>query len=114
MAQSTNTYDPSFETATESRTLSADDRLSKTLEKAVVNAVLRETGPSRRQLLAGLGSAALVGLISEFLPLSRIQALAADPSGNRKNGTSASGSFPLPALRRLSWPNPWASIANMA
>ncbi len=62
-------------------TFASEEYLSKTLEVAVTKAVLQASGPTRRQLLAGVGSAALVGLISEFLPLSQLQALGRGPRG---------------------------------
>ena len=51
------------------------------MEQSVVAAVLEAAGPTRRQLLAGLGGAALATLIGEVFPLATLKAFAADPVG---------------------------------
>ena len=79
----------------EGQSLTSEEYLSKALEVAVTKAVLQASGPSRRQLLAGVGSAALIGLISEFLPLSQLQALAADPVGKPEKTDLAIGFIPI-------------------
>ena len=79
----------------EGQSLTSEEYLSKTLEVAVTKAVLQASGPSRRQLLAGVGSAALIGLISEFLPLSQLQALAADPVGKPEKTDLSIGFIPI-------------------
>ncbi len=76
-------------------TLTSEEYLSKTLEVAVTKAVLQASGPNRRQLLAGVGSSALLGLISEFLPLSQLQALAADHVGKPEKTDLGIGFIPI-------------------
>lgn len=65
----------------EAATPSTEQCFDRTVERAVVAAVLRAAGPTRRQLLAGLGGAALATLIGEVFPLERLKAFAADPVG---------------------------------
>jgi nitrate/nitrite transport system substrate-binding protein len=55
--------------------------LERTLDQAVTAAVLEAAGPTRRQLLVGLGAATLSALIAEIFPLARLKAFAADPVG---------------------------------
>jgi len=80
---------------TDSPSLSSEENLSKTLETAVAKAVLQEAGPSRRLLLTGLGSAALLGLINEFLPLAQLKALATDPLGKLEKKNLTIGFIPI-------------------
>ena len=60
---------------------SSERHLERTLDQAVTAAVLEAAGPTRRQLLVGLGAATLSALIAETFPLARLQAFAADPVG---------------------------------
>jgi nitrate/nitrite transport system substrate-binding protein len=60
---------------------SSERQLERTLDQAVTAAVLAAAGPTRRQLLAGLGAAALGALIADIFPLARLKAFAADPVG---------------------------------
>jgi len=85
----------SSDTMTNHSSSPSEETLSNTLEKAVTKAVLQEMGPSRRQLLAGLGSAALLGLINQFLPLSQLHALAADPVGKPEKKNLSIGFIPI-------------------
>ena len=55
--------------------------MERTLDQAVTAAVLQAAGPTRRQLLVGLGAATLSALIAETFPLARLKAFAADPVG---------------------------------
>jgi nitrate/nitrite transport system substrate-binding protein len=59
----------------------SERHLERTLDQAVTAAVLEAAGPTRRQLLAGLGAATLSALIAETFPLGRLKAFAADPVG---------------------------------
>jgi nitrate/nitrite transport system substrate-binding protein len=61
---------------------SSERHLERTLDQAVTAAVLEAAGPTRRQLLAGLGAATLSALIAEMFPVARLKAFAADPVGN--------------------------------
>jgi nitrate/nitrite transport system substrate-binding protein len=69
----------SDDTAENSNT--SERHLERTLDQAVTAAVLEAAGPTRRQLLAGLGAATLSALIAETFPLARLKAFAADPVG---------------------------------
>jgi len=60
---------------------SSERQLERTLDQSVTAAVLEAAGPTRRQLLAGLGAATLGALIAEAFPLARLKAFAADPVG---------------------------------
>ncbi|HTL60915.1 MAG TPA: CmpA/NrtA family ABC transporter substrate-binding protein [Nitrospira sp.] len=60
---------------------SSEQHLERTLDQAVTAAVLEAAGPTRRQLLVGLGAATLSALIAETFPLARLKAFAADPVG---------------------------------
>ena len=60
---------------------SSERHLERTLDQAVTAAVLGAAGPTRRQLLVGLGAATLSALIAETFPLARLKAFAADPVG---------------------------------
>ena len=60
---------------------SSEQHLERTLDQAVTAAVLQAAGPTRRQLLVGLGAATLSALIAEMFPLARLKAFAADPVG---------------------------------
>ena len=60
---------------------SSEQHLERTLDQAVTAAVLQATGPTRRQLLVGLGAATLSALVAETFPLARLRAFAADPVG---------------------------------
>ena len=62
-------------------TNSSEQYLERTLDQAVTAAVLEAAGPTRRQLLVGLGAATLSALIAETFPLARLRAFAADPVG---------------------------------
>src|SRR5919201_5889570 len=74
---------------------SSEQYLHKTVESSVVEAVLRAAGPSRRQLLKGIGAAALVTLIDEVLPIGRIAAFAADPAGKIEKKDVSIGFIPI-------------------
>ncbi len=65
----------------ESATPSSEQYFDWTMEQSVVAAVLEAAGPTRRQLLTGLGGAALATLIGEVFPLATLKAFAADPVG---------------------------------
>lgn len=82
------------ETAQKSCTTSDDD-LSSVLETTVTKAVLEAAGPTRRQFLAGIGGAALLGLIGEFFPLSQLKAFAADPVGKPEKTDLSIGFIPI-------------------
>ena len=60
---------------------SSERHLERTLDQAVTAAVLQAAGPTRRQLLVGMGAATLSALIAETFPLARLKAFAADPVG---------------------------------
>ena len=60
---------------------SSEQHFERTLDRAVTAAVLEAAGPTRRQMLLGLGAATLSALIAETFPLARLKAFAADPVG---------------------------------
>src|SRR6186713_1739201 len=78
VAQGTKERIMSDDTAENSNT--SGRHLERTLDQAVTAAVLEAAGPTRRQLLAGLGAATLSALIAETFPLARLKAFAADPA----------------------------------
>ncbi|HEY6084957.1 MAG TPA: CmpA/NrtA family ABC transporter substrate-binding protein, partial [Nitrospira sp.] len=59
----------------------AEEYFERTLDQAVAAAVLELAGPTRRQLLRGLGAATIAALVSEIFPLAKLKAFAADPMG---------------------------------
>ncbi|MEW6542023.1 MAG: CmpA/NrtA family ABC transporter substrate-binding protein [Nitrospirota bacterium] len=75
--------------------LTSEQYFEKTVERSVVEAVLRAAGPSRRQFLAGLGGAALTALIAEVLPLGKLTAFAADPVGKPEKKDLSVGFIPI-------------------
>ncbi len=75
--------------------VSSEQNLRHTIEKSVVSSVVRAAGPSRRQLLVGLGTAALTTLINDVLPLEKIVALAADPVGKPEKKNLDIGFIPI-------------------
>jgi nitrate/nitrite transport system substrate-binding protein len=74
---------------------SSDQYLDQTLDLAVTAAVLEAAGPTRRQLLAGLGATAVTALISEFFPLTTLKAFAADPVGKPEKTDVTIGFIPI-------------------
>lgn len=83
------------ETAVQACSESFDQHFKQTMEAAVAGAVLRSAGPSRRQLLAGLGGAALTALIAEVFPLNALTAFAADPPGKPEKTDLTIGFIPI-------------------
>ena len=74
---------------------SSDRYLERTLDQAVTAAVLEAAGPTRRQLLTGLGAATLSALIAELFPLARLKAFAADPVGKPEKTDVSIGFIPI-------------------
>ena len=74
---------------------SSEEYFERTVEQTVVSAVLRAAGPTRRQLLVGLGASALTGLIAELFPLGRLTAFAADPVGKPEKKDVSIGFIPI-------------------
>lgn len=74
---------------------SFEEYFDRTMEQSVVAAVLQAAGPTRRQLLAGLGGAALVTLIGEVLPFDKLKAFAADPVGKPEKKDVVVGFIPI-------------------
>jgi nitrate/nitrite transport system substrate-binding protein len=83
----------------EERTTAADlnteQYLDRSLERTVRAAVLQAAGPTRRQLLAGLGASALMAVISDVFPLTQLKALAADPVGKPEKKDVSIGFIPI-------------------
>ncbi len=74
---------------------SAEAYFERTLDQAVTAAVLQAAGPTRRQLLAGLGAATIAALISEAFPLATLKAFAADPVGKPEKTDVSIGFIPI-------------------
>ncbi len=74
---------------------SSEDHFERTIKQAVTAAVLRAAGPTRRQLLAGLGGTALAVAIDAVFPLNRMVALAADPAGKIEKKDLSIGFIPI-------------------
>ena len=74
---------------------SSEEYFDRTMEQSVVAAVLQAAGPTRRQLLVGLGGAALVTLIGEVLPFDKLKAFAADPVGKPEKKDVVVGFIPI-------------------
>jgi nitrate/nitrite transport system substrate-binding protein len=77
------------------RDMSSEQYLDRSLERTVRAAVLQAAGPTRRQLLAGLGASALMAVISEVFPLAHLKALAADPVGKPEKKDVSIGFIPI-------------------
>src|SRR4029078_7781344 len=60
--------------------ISPEQHLERTLDQAVTAAVLQATGPTRRQLLVGLGAATPRALVAQTIPLSLLKAFCRTPS----------------------------------
>ena len=75
--------------------LTSDEHFEETVKRSVVAAVLKAAGPTRRQLLAGMGGAALMALIAEVFPLAKLTAFAADPAGKPEKKDVAIGFIPI-------------------
>ncbi|HEX5550295.1 MAG TPA: CmpA/NrtA family ABC transporter substrate-binding protein [Nitrospira sp.] len=73
----------------------SERHLERTLDQAVTAAVLQAAGPTRRQLLVGLGAATLSALIAEMFPLARLKAFAADPVGKPEKTDVSIGFIPI-------------------
>lgn len=74
---------------------SSEQYFERAVEQTVVSAVLQAAGPTRRQLLAGLGAATLSALIAEAFPLGRLSAFAADPVGKLEKKDVSIGFIPI-------------------
>ncbi|TAJ24346.1 MAG: nitrate ABC transporter substrate-binding protein [Nitrospirae bacterium] len=77
------------------RKATSEEYFDRTVEQAVVAAVLRAADPSRRQFLAGMGAAALAALIAEAFPLGKLKAFAADPVGKPEKKDVSIGFIPI-------------------
>lgn len=75
--------------------LTSEDHFEQTVERSMVEAVLKAAGPTRRQLLARMGSAALLALIAEVFPLAKFTAFAADPAGKPEKKDVTIGFIPI-------------------
>jgi nitrate/nitrite transport system substrate-binding protein len=75
--------------------LTSDEHFEQTVERSVVEAVLKAAGPTRRQVLAGMGGAALAALIAEVFPLAQLTAFAADPVGKPEKKDVTIGFIPI-------------------
>ena len=74
---------------------SSDRYFERTLDQAVTAAILEAAGPTRRQLLVGLGAATLSALIAELFPLGGLRAFAADPVGKPEKTDVSIGFIPI-------------------
>lgn len=77
------------------RSNSSERYFERTLDQAVTAAVLQAAGPTRRQLLVGLGAATLTALIADLFPVARLKAFAADPVGKPEKADVSIGFIPI-------------------
>src|SRR6476620_8040977 len=74
---------------------SSEEYLERTVERAVSAAVMQAADPSRRRFLAAMGTAALMTLVAELLPLKEFAAFAADPVGKPEKTDLSIGFIPI-------------------
>jgi nitrate/nitrite transport system substrate-binding protein len=74
---------------------SSDEYFERTVEGAVSAAVIQAADPSRRRFLAAMGTAALMALVAELLPLKEFAAFAADPVGKPEKTDLSIGFIPI-------------------
>ncbi|MDF2755976.1 MAG: ABC-type nitrate/sulfonate/bicarbonate transport system, periplasmic component, partial [Nitrospira sp.] len=74
---------------------SADHYFERTLDQAVTAAVVEAIGPTRRQVLLGLGAATLSALVADIFPLRTLKAFAADPVGKPEKKDVSIGFIPI-------------------
>ena len=74
---------------------SADHYFEWTLDQAVTVAVVEAIGPTRRQVLLGLGAATLSALVADIFPLRTLKAFAADPVGKPEKKDVSIGFIPI-------------------
>lgn len=75
--------------------LTDEEYFERTVTESVACAVLGQAGPSRRQFLAALGTAALAALIADVFPLKHAVAFAADPAGSLEKKDLTVGFIPI-------------------
>lgn len=75
--------------------LSSSQYLEREIDRSVIAGVLDAAGPTRRQLLAGLGAATLTALVGEIIPLAAVKALALEPVGKPEKADVAIGFIPI-------------------
>ncbi|WP_455378303.1 CmpA/NrtA family ABC transporter substrate-binding protein [Petrachloros mirabilis] len=74
---------------------SEDDYFKKTVECAVLGAVLQSADPARRKVLMQLGAVALTALVADLFPLERLVAFAADSGGKPEKKDLSIGFIPI-------------------
>ncbi|HET9846492.1 MAG TPA: CmpA/NrtA family ABC transporter substrate-binding protein [Nitrospira sp.] len=74
---------------------SSEQYFERTLDQAVTAAVVEAIGPTRRQVLLGLGAATLSALVAEIFPLGALKAFAADPVGKPEKKDVSIGFIPI-------------------
>ena len=74
---------------------SPDEHFERTVEQTVSAAVVQAADPSRRRFLAAMGTAALMTLVAELLPLKEFAAFAADPVGKPEKTDLSIGFIPI-------------------
>jgi nitrate/nitrite transport system substrate-binding protein len=74
---------------------SSNEHFTRTVEGAVSAAVIQAADPSRRRFLAAMGTAALMALVAELLPLKEFAAFAADPVGKPEKTDLSIGFIPI-------------------
>ncbi len=83
------------ERASEDPQLSSSQYLEREVDRSVIAAVLDAAGPTRRQLLAGLGAGTLTALVGDILPLAALKALALEPVGKPEKSDVTIGFIPI-------------------
>lgn len=74
---------------------SCNGHFERAVERTVAAAVLQAAGPSRRQFLAAMGTAALTALIADCFPLRDLAAIAAEPAGKPEKTDLTIGFIPI-------------------
>ena len=92
--------------------VTGEEYVNRTVEASVVGAVLRAAPPTRRRMLAALGTATLAALIDQVFPLRTLKALAADPVGKPEKTDVTIGFIPITCGTPIIWPNRWGSTRS--
>ncbi len=92
---------------------SSEQYFERTLDQAVTAAVVEAIGPTRRQVLLGLGAATLSALVAEVFPLGTVKSVCGGSCRQAgKDGCQHRHSSRSPAARRSSWPSHWVFIKS--
>lgn len=73
----------------------SEEYFGRAVRESLIDAVLKNAGPSRRQFLVALGATALTALIEEILPLGKMVSFAAEPAGKLEKTNLSVGFIPI-------------------